>query len=138
MKIIKKNNYKNLYKNIYGEEKGVPELVLSDFRYNNKDLFINSKYFTENKGLIIFYAPWCTFCKKISDLFLDIAVSNTNLFSFGAVNTENIQDGNDYLALYANIKKIPTIKYIKENGKIIEYEYEYTYDNLLYFININI
>jgi thiol-disulfide isomerase/thioredoxin len=138
MKIIKKNNYKNLYKNIYGEEKGVPELVLSDFRYNNKNLFIKSKYFTENKGLIIFYAPWCTFCKKISDLFLDIAVSNTNLFNFGAVNTENIQDGNDYLALYANIKKIPTIKYIKENGQIIEYEYEYTYDNLLYFININI
>jgi thiol-disulfide isomerase/thioredoxin len=138
MKIIKKNNNKNLYKNIYGEEKDVPELILSDFIYENKNLFINCKYFSENKGLIIFYAPWCTFCKKISDLFLDIAVSNTNLFRFAAVNTENIEDGNDYLALYANINKIPTIKYINNDGKIVDYEYEYTYDNLLYFINVNI
>jgi thiol-disulfide isomerase/thioredoxin len=138
MKIIKKNNNKNLYKNIYGEEKGVSELILSDFRYENKNLFINSKHFSENKGLIIFYAPWCTFCKKISDLFLDIAVSNTNLFNFAAVNTENIENGNDYLALYANITKIPTIKYINNDGKIMDYEYEYTYDNLLYFINVNI
>lgn len=138
---IKNNqNKKNifLYKNIFGVEKGIIELVLSDFEYNNKKLFIKNDYFNEKKGLIIFYAPWCGPCKKISNLLIDLALSNINIFNFGAVNSENIKDRNDYLCLYANIKKFPTIKYIKENGELEDYKYEYNPDNLIYFINTNI
>ena len=137
MDIIKKNNNinkaKSLYKDIYGVEKGIIELNLSDFTYKNKILSIN-----QNKGLIIFYAPWCKYCKKISDLLIKLALSNINLFNIYAVNAENLEGGNDYVCTYAGIKEFPTLKYILEDGTLKDYEYEYTQDNLIYFINMNI
>ena len=139
MNINNKNNKKNnLYANIYGKDKAVIELVLSDFKYKNKKLYIKNKYFKDKKGLIIFYSPTCSHCLKISDLIINLALSNENLFYFGAVNAENIKDGNDYLFYYANIKNIPTIKYIKKDGLLEDYKYDYTLDNLIYYINTNI
>lgn len=128
----------SLYKNIYGEEKYILELKLKDFIYKKKKLYINNNYFHEKKGLIIFYAPWCKHCRKISELLVDLALSNINVFFFGAVNAENIEDGNDKLCIYADIEKFPTIKYIKEDGTMENYKYEYNIDNLIYFINTNI
>ena len=140
MQLNKKNNNKRniLYKNIYGIEKEVPELKLSDFIYKNKKLYINSDHFSDRKGFIIFYAPWCKFCNQLSDLYIELALSNVNLFNFGAVNSENIEDGNDYLCAYANIKQLPTIKYINEDGSLEDYKHKYTADNLIYYINTNI
>lgn len=140
MNINKKNNNEKilLYKDIYSKEKGILELKLSDFDYINKKLYIKNDYFLEKKGLIIFYAPWCKHCVKISELLINLALANINLFYFGAVNCENIEDGNDYLCSYANITKYPTIKYIKEDGTLEDYKYEYVSDNLVYFINTNI
>jgi predicted 2-oxoglutarate/Fe(II)-dependent dioxygenase YbiX len=34
---------------------------------------------------------------------------------FGAINSENIKDGNDKLFAYANITNLPTIKYINDD-----------------------
>jgi thiol-disulfide isomerase/thioredoxin len=137
--MLNKNNLKNnnFFKNIYGEKKGIIELKLEDFEYKNKKLYIKNDYFNDKKGFIIFYAPWCKNCIKMSDLLIDLALSNINIFNFGAINSENIKDGNDKLCIYENINKFPTIKYINKDGTLIDYQYEYTIDNLLYFININ-
>ena len=136
--MLNKNNLKNnIFKNIYGEKKGIIELKLQDFEYKNKKLYIKNNYFNDKKGFIIFYAPWCKHCIKMSDLLIDLALSNINIFNFGAINSENIKDGNDKLCIYENINKFPTIKYINKDGTLINYQYEYTIDNLLYFININ-
>lgn len=135
----KKNNVKNsLYKNLFNEREGILELKLKDFNYKDKKLYIKNKYFKENRGIILFYAPWCKHCHKLSELLIDLALSNINIFNFGSVNCEDIENGNDYLCSYANIKNFPTIKYINDNGLIENYKYDYTADNFLYFINTNI
>jgi len=130
----------NIYKNIYGEEKGVIELTLKDFKYNknNKKLYINNKYFNEKKGFIIFYAPWCEHCVHLSNLIIDIALNNVNVFPFGAVNIENIEEGNDKVAIYSKIKQLPTIKYVDSDNTLKEYKFKYNADNLIYYINTNI
>ena len=133
-----KNLNKNLNKNFYGEKVGILELTLKDFKYKNNKLYITNDYFSEKKGFIIFYAPWCQHCKKKSDLFINLALDNINLFNFGSVNYENIEMKNDLLCLYANIREFPTIKYIKSDGTLEDYKYSYDADNLIYFINTNI
>jgi thiol-disulfide isomerase/thioredoxin len=135
-KIIKNNN--SFYKDIYGEEKGIIELKLEDFNYKDKKLHIKNSYFNDKKGFIIFYAPWCKHCNKISNLLIDLALLNINIFNFGSINAENIKDGNDKVCIYENITKFPTIKYINTDGTLLDYQYEYTLDNLLYFINTNL
>ena len=139
IKINKLNDDKlNLYKDIYGNDKYIPELKYNDFIYKNKILYINNEYFSSKKGIIIFYAPWCSHCIKISELFIDLAYSNINLFSIGAVNSENIEEGNDKLSIYANIKYFPTLKIIDDDGSLKDYPYEYNADNLIYYINTHI
>jgi thiol-disulfide isomerase/thioredoxin len=139
--MLNKNNIKNknnFFQDIYGIEKGIMELKLKDFDYINNKLYINNKYFSDKKGYIIFYASWCKYSKKISNLLIDLALSNINIFNFGAVNSDNIKDGNDKLCIYENITKYPTIKYINSDGTLSNYNNEYTLDNLLYFIDTNV
>lgn len=125
-------------KDIYSQDKGISELVLSDFLYTDNKLYINNPNFKDKKGLIIFYAPWCKHCKKISSFMINLALDNINLFNIGAVNIENIEDKNDLLAVYAKVIQYPTIKYIKDDGSLENYPFDYTEDNLIYFVNTNI
>jgi len=126
-----------IYSDSYGIDKNIIELSLKDFIYKDKKLYINHTNFKNYKGLIIFYAPWCKYCKTLSETLINLAMANINLFNFGAVNYENLKDKNDILCNYANIKHFPTIKYIISTGEIIDYKYDYTLDNLIYFVNTN-
>jgi thiol-disulfide isomerase/thioredoxin len=130
---------KNINKNIYDFNiNGVVELKLKDFKYHNNKLYIKNKYFKEKNGFILFYVPWCKFCKKFSELYTELALSNINLFYFGAVNCDDVNNKNDKLCNYENILKYPTLKYINKDGSLTNYEHEYNIDNLIYFINTKI
>ena len=132
------NNKLFIYKDIYSLDLGVLELKLKDFEYKNDKLYIKNNYFNENKGFVIFYSPLCKHCLKIFNLYTDLALSNLNLFNFGAINGDDIDNENDYLCTYSKITKYPTLKYIKKDGTLEDYQFEYNEDNLIYFININI
>lgn len=136
--MLKNNNKNKLYNNIFGEEKNIIELKLKDFIYKDKKLYINHPNFKTKKGLILFYSPLCKYCYKLGDLIINLAHSYLNLFSIASVNCYNIEDGNDYVCGYAKIKKFPTIKYINEDGSLLDYPHPYEIDNLIYYININI
>jgi thiol-disulfide isomerase/thioredoxin len=132
------DNSNSYLKNIYGINKGIIELKYKDFKIKNKKLYINNKYFTENKGLIIFYAPWCKHCKDISSDLIDLAFSNLNIFPLGAVNIEDTKNENYKLTKIANIIQIPSAMYISKDGSLKKYNYDIKIDNLKYFINMNL
>jgi hypothetical protein len=127
-----------LYQDLFGEETGIIELRLKDFIYKDKKLYMKNEYFEINKSLILFYSPLCKYCKLLSKILINLALSHINLFYFGSVNSDNIEEGNDYVCKYAEIKNFPTMKYITSDGSLKEYPHKYNIDNFIYFININI
>ena len=126
-----------LNKNIYGIEKGIIELKYKDFIINKNKIKINNDFFN-NKGFIIFYAPWCKHCQDISTDLINLSNDNLYIFPIGAVNIEDIKNENHLLSKKAKIKQIPTIKYINSKGYLLDYNYDINIDNLKYFINMNL
>jgi len=131
-------NISSYSKNMYGINKGIIELKYKDFIIKNNKIFINNNFFDENKGIIMFYAPWCSHCKQISDYLIDLALDNLNIFPIGAVNIEDTKNENYKLTQKAKIIQIPTIMYISKDGSLKYYKYDITIENLKYFINMNL
>lgn len=127
-----------LYRNLFHKDNGVHELTLKDFYVDKNKLFIKNKFFPKNKGFILFYAPWCSHCKKFKNDYENLALDYIQLFPFGAVNTENVKDENDKLRVFADVDKIPKLKMIHKDGYLVNYDSNLTYDDLLYYLNMNI
>ena len=130
-----KDNTPNFYQNIFHIDNGVHELVLNDFIYKNHKLYVKHKLFG-NKGFIMFYAPWCSHCKEFKKEYENIALDYIQNIPFGAVNVENVADGNDQLRIYAKVEGVPTLFTIHPDGYLQEYKSDINYDNLLYQVNM--
>ena len=125
------------YDDIYKEYSGVIELKYKDFKIINKKIYITNKNFIEkNKGLIVFYAPWCKHCNIMGDDYSELAIVYKNIFPLGAVNIEDINNNNDLLSSAAKIKTYPTIKKIGKNGLLQNYDTKFNKDNIVYYISI--
>ncbi len=127
-----------LYRNLFNYQNGVHELIYKDFTLKKNKIFLNNNFFDKGKGFILFYAPWCSHCKKFKKEYEDLAIDYIQLFPFGAINVENVKDENDKLRAYAKIESIPKLKYINSGGYLENFESDYSYDDLLYFINMNL
>jgi thiol-disulfide isomerase/thioredoxin len=150
--LVKKNNKNNenknknnenkknisLYRNLFNLENGVHELVLKDFQIKDSKIIIKNKVFRKNKSFVLFYAPWCSHCKNFKKEYENLALDYIQITSFGSVNIENVKDGNDKLRIAANIEGIPTLKIVNHDGYLEDFHSAVNYDDLLYFINMNL
>lgn len=125
------------FDDIYQDFSGVFELKFKDFNIINNKLYIMNNNFI-NKGLIVFYAPWCKHCNDMSDEYSELACTYLNKFPLGAVNCEDLPNKNDLLASYANVTKYPTIKKVGKNGLISNFDNNFIKNNIIYHININL
>ena len=136
--------YEELFKNVYGEDKNVPELVFNDFEMKNNNVCLKTRHDTAiktDKCLIIVYAPWCGHCKRLADLIFNLADEYTNLFSFAAINIENLEQQNDKLKIMLNVTSVPTLFFVdmsmNTDNIITLFDKQVNEENLVYFININ-
>ena len=106
----------------------VLELTYNDFIKKK----INHSEFKNKNGLITFYAPWCIHCKKMRDKWIELAESFNDKFVISAINIEDFTVGNDKLLYTFQVKKYPTMFFVKKN-KLIPYK-ETNIDNIIYFI----
>lgn len=133
----KNEEYDKLFMNLYDEKKGIPDLTYNDFYYKNKKLYIKNLKFVNNKGFVVFYAAWCSHCKKLTNLMYKFQNEYVNILNIGAVNVENVKDKNDVIACNAGVTTLPHLMYINDDNSLTTYEFPITEENIFYFLNMN-
>ena len=132
----KNENIPVIYKNLFENQNGVLELTFDDFLIHQNKLKMKNKQYKKNQGFILFYAPWCSHCKEFKKEYENLALDYLQVMPFGAVNIENVKDGNDKLRSIAKIESIPTLKMIGPDGYLVDFPSNITYDNIIYYMNI--
>ena len=123
----------NFTKNLYGNS--IPELTGKNFTINNKKVCLKGNY-KENKTLIIFYAPWCKHCLNMVDDVNELQLNNMHKFTILSVNIT--KKFNFKLADELKISSIPKAFVLKKKNQLIPFNKQINYENLFYYINMNI
>ena len=113
----------------------VKELKLKDFKIVNGKPVLNNKYFNGKYGLIIVYAPWCIHCKASTNTWNELATQYNYVFPIGAINAEDLDNGNDELSSMLSVKSYPTVYTVNKNGKLAKYKFDESKDELIYYIS---
>jgi thiol-disulfide isomerase/thioredoxin len=132
------SNNTNFYKNLYNSKYGVIELKRNDFEIKKNKVFIKNKKFKENKSIIIVYAPWCSHCRSMYESIIDLSLTNLNKFQIGAINISDIKNKNYLISNALEIKSIPKACILKDKGELVLFDKQINYDNLFYYINMNL
>jgi thiol-disulfide isomerase/thioredoxin len=131
----------SLYKDLYGDNTSIIELKHKDFTYNKKTKSLQCKHpLFQNiqRGLVIFYAPWCKHCNDMYDDLIELSINYMNVFPIAVVNIEDIQNKNDLLTIQAKVSRYPTMKVLNKDLYLEDYNNDLTKDNITYFINMNL
>lgn len=109
----------------------VVELKNNDFAVNGiGEIIVAHPNFRGKEGLIMFYAPWCNFCKSKQSMWCNLAMINGTQFVIGALNC----DKNQEFAQYSHVNKYPTFKLVHKDGTMTSYTHPTTFDGIQKFI----
>ena len=99
--------------NLYDGHKGIVELNTQDLtKQSDGTALANLNEFKGIVYMLIFYAPWCGYCHKMSDDVKDLAEHlNDEGFLVGAVNCERNSDIENKI----QISGYPTVYFVKDD-----------------------
>jgi thiol-disulfide isomerase/thioredoxin len=70
--------------NYFDDNKFITELSPKSF-----DDFTSTNLKDKNTGLLLYYAPWCGFCKRLKDNYIEASETSGLLCDFMALNCES-------------------------------------------------
>lgn len=127
------NNYKKKYKDLFNLDSGVIEL-----KYNNFLIEKNNVIFDNNNSLILVYAPWCKHCQIFAEVWSQLAIHYRNKFNLYSINSEDIDNKNDYIISKLKPNNYPILYKVDKNGKLIIFENELNLNDITYYISLKI
>lgn len=136
-----KSKISAMYKDMYDDVSTIYELKYADFEIDEKTKSIkciHPMFQHTQRGMIVFYAPWCKHCNQMYDDLVEISINYMNIFPIGVVNIEDIKNKNDHLSAHAKVMKYPTMKIVNRDLYLEDYNNDMSKDNIVYFINMNL
>ncbi|TIA69532.1 hypothetical protein E3P91_03557 [Wallemia ichthyophaga] len=90
---------------------------------------------TSLNTLILFYAPWCSHCKRILPAFdsLGISFSREDSCQVAKINVD--ESSNADIQRSFKIGSLPTLKLVKGSGEVLHYDKSRTLDALVDYVN---
>jgi thiol-disulfide isomerase/thioredoxin len=97
-------------------------LKASDFKIQDKKVFINSNKTNSVPGMLLIFATWCGHCHTFMPTFNEISNSLGSDYCCASIESEELK-GQDKLTSALNFEGFPTICFFDQKGMILgQYE----------------
>jgi len=116
----------------------VKELIKNNFNIKKDQISIKKKLTNNLNGILVVYAPWCETCMISIQMWNSLANLFKYKFNIYAVNAYNFDDNNQDLTLPLNVSIYPSYKFIKKDGKIMDFKSKVMESEIIKFIVKNI